>query len=701
MRVVALKNPPPSIQEFRDSSGKDWLILPNRHQGRLDVYRWDPERQSTSSSLPQSSPGEQPNELPMAPELEVVEIPLEHLPHQVLPLPSTEGHFDDSILVLAGPPWKLILLEQQDGDWKESYTWDLLPGQPAGHPGILLHQPDGGPRQVLIGFEEGIQIIRPEQRDLPVWHQPADKFSRRKWWLTDLRGTGSPDLVEWSRNPQQGIRIHKWDADSASFLPPQTISEKNWQQMDILHTPEGRDQVLLMSGNPAGILRRYQLQQDTEDDYAVAYPLAWNRGVESWTGISIDDKPHWVGLATTPARLELLSIQPDGGWQYRANFPVLPRTRAVVNHPSLSGTLLLQVEGAGGLYSSQWSNQRFSFPTPLSSEAESKDSLVLGLEALGDQVWSTRRQGDDIELRIWSKGQAEPEVRLFRNVGKQIEKARWAGGDALIFQESFSRNLKIARLLPDGTTVVREPASLRQTRIEDFSTFQINGENMTGRMVDGVWQWLDRDWQPKDQVMLPDGLSLTAFLPLSVTQALAIDSSAGSLHRLQADETGVFRSTKRLEIPPSQGLYQDPLLGLFLLRSDKIERLTHGSPWKLELIESVDGRITRSSGTKENTIHRFQTADISDSDSNELLLFNDQTATLSSMKLQDGKFQPLVSWQVFENSSYPYGNNSRDVREEPRLLITLDFDGDGVQDMAMVCHDRLILYLGRDNNLKN
>src|SRR5690606_12696373 len=126
--------------------------------------------QSSTELLPSSV--ERPNELPMAPEVHIEEIPLEHLPLQVLPLPSAEGHFDESLLVLAGPPWKVLHLVQQEGEWKVSHSWDLLPGQPAGQPVMLLHQPDGGTRRVLIGFEEGIQIIQPERRDLPVWHQP-------------------------------------------------------------------------------------------------------------------------------------------------------------------------------------------------------------------------------------------------------------------------------------------------------------------------------------------------------------------------------------------------------------------------------------------------------------------------------------------------------------------------------------------------
>jgi hypothetical protein len=33
---------------------------------------------------------------------------------------------------------------------------------------------------------------------------------------------------------------------------------------------------------------------------------------------------------------------------------------------------------------------------------------------------------------------------------------------------------------------------------------------------------------------------------------------------------------------------------------------------------------------------------------------------------------------------------------EPRRLAGLDADGDGARDLAMICQDRLVIYLGRD-----
>lgn len=675
--------------------GRQYLVAPNPRQSRLDFYFWKTAEERDEEEAPDPS-GLRPNELPMAEEIGTLEFPMDQLPREVLTLPAREGEDQtEKLLVLSGSPWKLSLLEYKgDEGWVLAHNWDLLPGRPTGSPVLLLNTLADGQRQVLLGFDEGFQIVNPDRKELPLWHQPMEKIARRQWWLKDLREEGTTNLVEWSRSAQQGIRIHPRSEDG--FLPPVAISERAWQHMEILSIPNAPDQIFLMPGSPTGVLRRYELKEGEGGEFAVTHPLSWSRGPETWTGIEIGGIPHWVGIASNPARLEVLSLEDSGNWRYQANFPVLARTRILVKDPRTPDSLLLWVEGGAELYRTSWTQQRFSFPTLIQPEPEGVEAQILALESLNDLVWSTRKLDQDVELRIWKPGENEPETRLFKGLGKQVEKARWAGGDSLIYQDSFSRNLKTAHLLEDGTTQIREPSALKQTKIEDFTTFFIDDEIQTGRLSEGVWQWLDSEWQPQDQVMLPDGLSLLSFLPLSSGKALAIDSSGIILHQLEADESGIFRSLKRSTIAPSQGLTQDSVLGLFLLRADKIERLSDGTPWELELKESLDGRVARLSGIRENTIHRIQAIDITGDGTDDLLLFDDQKATLSVMRYTPEGMKPLISWQVFEDESYPYGSRRQETREEPRLIHALDFDGDGLQDLVLIAQDRLIFYLSRE-----
>jgi hypothetical protein len=58
-----------------------------------------------------------------------------------------------------------------------------------------------------------------------------------------------------------------------------------------------------------------------------------------------------------------------------------------------------------------------------------------------------------------------------------------------------------------------------------------------------------------------------------------------------------------------------------------------------------------------------------------------------------------VTWKVFEDRKYPYdGGESKDLVAEPRRIAGLDADGDGTPDLAMVSQDRLVIYLGKDED---
>ena len=62
-----------------------------------------------------------------------------------------------------------------------------------------------------------------------------------------------------------------------------------------------------------------------------------------------------------------------------------------------------------------------------------------------------------------------------------------------------------------------------------------------------------------------------------------------------------------------------------------------------------------------------------------------------------GTLTPQISWPVFEDKKYPYADGDEaPMVKEPRAVVALDADGDGRQDLAMVCHDRMLIYLARD-----
>jgi hypothetical protein len=52
---------------------------------------------------------------------------------------------------------------------------------------------------------------------------------------------------------------------------------------------------------------------------------------------------------------------------------------------------------------------------------------------------------------------------------------------------------------------------------------------------------------------------------------------------------------------------------------------------------------------------------------------------------------------VFEDQAYPYGAESAEAPvSEPRAVLGFNADGDAHRDLALMCQNRLLIYLGRE-----
>ena len=78
------------------------------------------------------------------------------------------------------------------------------------------------------------------------------------------------------------------------------------------------------------------------------------------------------------------------------------------------------------------------------------------------------------------------------------------------------------------------------------------------------------------------------------------------------------------------------------------------------------------------------------------MLCDDRRHQLTVLVRGDRELKPLVSWQVFEDKTYPYGDEKDAQIAEPRVVVGLDADGDSRRDLALLCHDRLVIYLARE-----
>ena len=160
-----------------------------------------------------------------------------------------------------------------------------------------------------------------------------------------------------------------------------------------------------------------------------------------------------------------------------------------------------------------------------------------------------------------------------------------------------------------------------------------------------------------------------------------------------------MRGVESVKPPAGTALRWDPVLGMMLVDQERVVRLSRGVPWQLKLVESIDGRIGRRSGVSESTIHRVLVTDLDGDGNEDAALCDDRTHQLTAMLRRGAALERSVTWKVFEDRKYPYdGGESKDLVAEPRRIAGLDADGDGTPDLAMVSQDRLVIYLGKDED---
>ena len=688
------------------NDGRDDVIIVNPRQARIDLYRWLTAADRTRAD---TTDPERPNELPLAPdwahgEVSIDEMPVDAVPHDL------DGDQRPELLVLTNPSNRISIYSQAadkavdaKGAWKKTGEWNLLAGTPTGRNGCLLIRdlPDGR-HELLVSCEQGIQQLPLIRGSRAVWLAPRESRGRLDWHLADLDGDGDDDLVEWSNVARQVVRWYPCGADG-SLLPAQTIHDQTVEGMQTATPVSGSADVYLLGGSDKGVLRRYQLARAEATDVGRqdALPMA-SAARRGWCGMQVGDEnarsPAIVAVDVTQPRLRVHRLG-DSGWLTEETFPAIGGVKALAAPAAEQGTLLLWAKDAADLHRCRWENGRLTYPEPW--QREGKDRKILALDAVGSTVWWAQKVGSDLDLFVWPADKAEPTKTRYTDLGPKVEQVVWLGGDTILVQDSYATAGKIVTLA-DGKPMVATPALLAKMDSSEYTVLEVNGTLRKARLTDGVLQWLGDDLHPVDQVMLTEGQKIGSYLPIAGSgpaEAWALEQGGGFLHRLKADDAGVMRGVESVKPPAGTALRWDPVLGMMLVDQERVVRLSRGVPWQLKLVESIDGRIGRRSGVSESTIHRVLVTDLDGDGNEDAALCDDRKHQLTAMLRRADALERSVTWKVFEDRKYPYdGGESKDLVAEPRRIAGLDADGDGTPDLAMVSQDRLVIYLGKDED---
>ena len=264
-------------------------------------------------------------------------------------------------------------------------------------------------------------------------------------------------------------------------------------------------------------------------------------------------------------------------------------------------------------------------------------------------------------------------------------------------KETHARGLKLAVLKEDKEkAVTTSPTHLKKASLDDFRLVAVNGEVHLARLTEGVLQWLGEDLQSHEQIMLPYGQELADYVAESPSAGWALQKEAPYIHRIKIDESRLSESVERIKVIGATTLVRDAVLGLLLVDHDVITHLSEGHSRELTLRDVVDQRVNREGGIRDTKFHRLASTDIDADGKDDLILFDDLQHRITVLSDREGELRPRISWPVFDDKVYPYEDDSEELVREPRAVVAADVDGDGFQDFAMLCHDRLIIYLAHE-----
>ncbi|MBT5925494.1 MAG: VCBS repeat-containing protein [Verrucomicrobia bacterium] len=210
----------------------------------------------------------------------------------------------------------------------------------------------------------------------------------------------------------------------------------------------------------------------------------------------------------------------------------------------------------------------------------------------------------------------------------------------------------------------------------------------------------DREWSLKviEQINGPSNTShlASAVVGENVFQndpgVVLFDRTGTRLHIAHRDSMGVWRVRKSQGIPVSDVIGLQWLMGgnkgvPMLLCHGKSEAVVKTFGGKVTQLKQLDAQ---NSQAKEARLHSLIPVDLNDDGFIEVFSLETTEHSIECFQLEsDRSLIKLNQWSVFEKRSY---RNQGAAFPEPKEGIVADFTGDGLLDLCLIVHDRVILY---------
>jgi len=714
-----------------DGDGLNDLIVVNNARSKITLlYNQTGKTNLTAKSKPQAK--RELNELPPDARFRIESIASEKR-IACLVVADLNGDKRPDIAYYGDPKELVVLYNQGTNGWSAPKRWPIEDGQLSPN-ALATGDLNGDGRTDLVLLAENYVYFLPQQADHSLGEPVKIPLSGavKSVQVVDIDGDGRSDLllVNWEdRNPFR-FRLQKSDGQLGPELYFSTTPIRSYWADNL--EPNGKTDIItiaLNSGRAAvsefvkkpaesltGCFRQGQFQVLPLNKTSKA-----RRG-QLWADVNGDGLPDLLVAEPESGQLSLYLQQKDGSLATPKTFPTLAGVSdlAVADWDG-SGKpeiFLLSLDEKQVGVTRFDENQRVAFPTLVHLEGaplvlaagklkpDGKPTLAMIVDRDGKRSLVTRTQDGNVKTQKLSESfSANPTTLFFHDVDQDgladlvvltpYEKVK-------ILRQVEDKDFEEIDVAPPGGEIQQPWLSAADIDGDGKAELLLTQRNFLRAVVlkregdsqnNGAWSF-----KVKEQIngassnsrlvgaaAVPNGTN-------SVASLFLLDAEQKALTLCERDSSGVFQVVRNLPLPISDFTSLQPIaLGstnanavAFLGLNASAWLPLSGDAWELQELDGYETPI------RDGHLNDVVSGDL-DNDGRKDLVFLETARNYLDLVMftADHKLVPADRWQVFEERTF---RGRRSDLPEPREAVVADLTGDGKNDLAVLVHDRILLY---------
>ncbi len=650
------------------------------------------------------------------------------------------GGHDAAIAYFTDSKELVVDRKDEDGNWEtaQRFLLDLDSSFGGGFENTDL---DGNGKQDLVFLAEDALLIffqdeagkMAEPKRYPVAKEKSSGLV-----LGDVNNDGRPDLIYRSPGTRYPLRIRLTQPDGSPgpeyrfrMPPPRHVAVGDC-------TGDGRTEIALIESTTNRIkVLRWEMQQKsplegTETGALEMVPLPKDQKdkMRSFAVADLDGNglPDIVVTEPGAARMSLLRSQDGTGLMALESFPSLEEASSVaaLTAPDGAAELILcsKKEATVGVSRYDAESGRLEYPKPIDVGGK-PHAVAVGRGPAGEapRLYCTVEGTAEEDEK---EGPAEL-VTLERNeAGFQVLRRQPleelkgppdrlvptdANGDGLTDLLAFPEYESPVLLVQDGEgqfeNVTENPGfhkhmlrGLKGAAVDTAppragqqpAMFLANRNLVRAVRYDGSNLVVEDQFSSTNPRSSYVALKATDLNGDGEVEVLAVDYTSKWLSVLERDEKGVYRVSRNIEIGPFEllGLRTEDVDGdgkaeVIIVGEQKLGVLflAEGGP-QLKEISIIE------SDQKETAYAEVVIGDFNNDGKNDLLLREAKKHQLEIFyRDPDGEWKTGMRFEVFEGRTF---DRRQGQVPEPREVVAAELTGDGLTDIAIIVHDRVIVY---------